>query len=205
VVTYTAVGGVSTVGHGLGVAPSMMIFKDRDSGSANWPVYHTSLGNTSACLLNTTAASSATANWWNNTSPTSSVFTIGSNENTSPDKYVAYCFAEVAGYSKFGSYTGNGSTDGPFVFTGMRPAYVMIKRSSAVADWYVLDVVRNTYNAANLNLYPNLANSEGTFSALDILSNGFKIRNIDNDFNASGGTYIYACFASAPFKYSLAR
>ena len=206
VVTYTGTGANATVGHGLGVAPSMLIIKRRDSTS-NWLVYQISLGNTKGLVLNATQAESTDSTYWNNTSPTSSVFSLGSGgaANASAGTMVAYCFAPVAGYSAFGSYTGNGSADGPFVFTGMRPAYVMIKRTDSTASWYVLDVARNTYNAANLNLYPNLSDSEATFSALDILSNGFKIRNSDVDFNASGGTYIYACFASNPFKYSLAR
>ena len=205
IVTYTAVGGVSTVGHGLGVVPSMMIFKDRD-GTANWPVYHISLGNTSACLLDTTAASSATANWWNNTSPTSSVVTIGSNENTSTRKYVAYCFAPVAGYSAFGSYTGNGSADGPFVFTGFRPAYLLVKRTDAVNYWFVFDSARDTSNAVDLLLDPNDSRAEISGALFfDFLSNGFKSRATDGGQNASGGTYIYMAFASNPFKYSLAQ
>jgi hypothetical protein len=204
VVTYTAVGGVSTVGHGLGVVPSMMIFKDRD-GTANWPVYHISLGNTSACLLDTTAASSATANWWNNTSPTSSVVTIGSNENTSTRKYVAYCFAPVAGYSAFGSYTGNGSADGPFCFTGFRPAFVLTKRTDSGGDWQLMDSSRDTYNVANKALFPNTTDAETTGYSKDFLSNGFKIRDSGASLNASGGTYIFMAFASAPLKFSLAR
>jgi hypothetical protein len=208
VVTYTAVGGVSTVGHGLGVVPSMMIFKDRD-GTANWPVYHISLGNTSACLLDTTAASSATANWWNNTSPTSSVVTIGSNENTSTRKYFAYCFAPIAGYSAFGSYTGNGSADGPFVFTGMRPAYILIKRSSSSGTyWNIYDTTRSSFNLTDDVLYANLSDAEAANESslgLDILSNGFKIRTTGSSINASSETYIYMAFASNPFKYSLAR
>jgi hypothetical protein len=209
VVTYTGVGGVSTVGHGLGVVPSMMIFKNRD-GVANWPVYHISLGNTSACLLDTTAASSATANWWNNTSPTSSVVTIGSNENTSTNKYVAYCFAEISGYSKAFSYTGNGSADGPFVYCGFRPAFVMIKKSSSTSNWVIQDMTRTPYNVAEEALFPNLSSAtnagfSGNNWSWDLLSNGFKIRNTGDDSNISGATYIGFAFASSPFKFSLAR
>ena len=205
VVTYTAVGGVSTVGHGLGVVPSMMIFKDRD-GTANWPVYHISLGNTSACLLDSTAASSATANWWNNTSPTSSVVTIGSNENTSTRKYVAYCFAPVAGFSAFGSYTGNGSADGPFVYTGFRPAYVLAKKSSGIEIWFVLDSKRGTYNVNKPRLNANNSDAESSaYDIMDFTSNGFKFRNSDTSWNGNGDTYIFAAFAESPFKYSLAR
>jgi hypothetical protein len=201
VVTYTGNGTFGSVGHGLGVAPSMVIIKTRNN-VYDWLVYHKSLGFLKTLFLNLTSAA-VTATEINNSSSTT--MTVQSEACTASNNYVAYCFAEIEGYSKFGSYTGNGSADGPFVFTGMRPAYVMIKRTDATASWYVLDMARNTYNAANLNLYPNLSNAEATFSALDILSNGFKIRNSDNDFNASGGTYIYACFASNPFKYSLAR
>ena len=215
IVTYTGVGGVSTVGHGLGVAPSMMIFKDRDV-NANWPVYHKSLGNTVACLLNDTAASTATANWWNNTNPTSSVVTIGSNENTNLSKYVAYCFTEIAGYSSFGKYTGNGSADGPFVYTGMRPAFILVKASSGTsagsANWLILDSTRDSYNVAYNKLASNLANAENTGTIgdstqnnYDLLSNGFKARTTNGSSNENGTTYIYMAFASNPFKYSLAR
>ena len=121
--------------------------------------------------------------------------------------YVAYCFAEVEGYSKFGSYTGNGSADGPFVYTGFRPAFVLFKRSDSTGNWYIFDVQRNTYNLTNLTLFPNLSGAESTETnnILDILSNGFKHRGIGGFSNASGGTYIYMAFASNPFKNSLAR
>lgn len=207
IVTYTGNGtNPSTVGHGLGVAPKMMIFKDR-SGVANWPVYHASLGNTSALLLDTTGASTATVNWWNNTSPTSSVFTIGSNENPSGRNHVAYCFAEVAGFSKFGSYTGNGSADGPFVYCGFRPRWVMIKRTdSAGFDWNIIDTSRNTYNVTTSRLWADLSNAEdSTDNVCDITSNGFKLRSTNTNTNASGGTYIFMAFAENPFKYSNAR
>jgi hypothetical protein len=156
-------------------------------------------------LLDTTAASSATANWWNNTSPTSSVVTIGSNENTSTRKYVAYCFAPVAGYSAFGSYTGNGSADGPFCFTGFRPAFVLTKRTDSGGDWQLMDSSRDTYNVANKALFPNTTDAETTGYSKDFLSNGFKIRDSGASLNASGGTYIFMAFASAPLKFSLAR
>jgi hypothetical protein len=208
VVTYTGAGGVSTIGHGLGVAPSMMIFKDRDGAANNWPVYHKSLGNTSALLLDTTGASTATTNWWSNTSPTSSVATIGSNETNTGNKYVVYCFAEVAGYSAFGSYTGNASTDGPFVYCGFRPRFVMFKRTDSTGDWQMYDSSRDTYNVTSNTLYANGAfaeDSNTTNRALDLLSNGFKLRSSAAFLNASGGTYIYMAFAENPFKLSLAR
>jgi hypothetical protein len=208
VVTYSgnATAG-STVGHGLGVTPAMYIVKRRSS-VGDWPVYHVSLGATGSVRLNLTDAFATTAAWWNNTAPTSSVFTIGNANDTngSGGTFVAYCFAEVAGYSKFGSYTGNGSADGPFVFTGMRPAYVMVKRTDTTDQWTVYDSARNTSNLTTRILYPNLANAEdvGT-DGIDMLSNGIKMRNTYSNLNASGGTYIYMAFASNPFKYSLAR
>jgi hypothetical protein len=207
VVTYTGTGVAATVGHGLGVKPSMIILKNR-SGVYDWPTWSQYLPNptTQHFWLNATNAAQISSSF-NSTQPTSSVFSIGTTgeANGNTNNFVAYCFAPIAGYSAFGSYTGNGSADGPFVFTGMRPAFVMIKRTDSTANWHILDVSRNTYNVANLLLYPNLSSAEATFSTLDILSNGFKIRNSDVDFNASSGTYIYMCFASNPFKYSLAR
>jgi hypothetical protein len=118
---------------------------------------------------------------------------------------IAYCFAEVPGFSRFGSYTGNGSTDGPFIFTGFRPAYVMIKASGATGGWMLWDDVRNTFNVEDKLLYADLSNAESTYTGLDFLSNGFKIRNTSNDFNNSGITFVFAAFAESPFKYSLAR
>jgi hypothetical protein len=120
---------------------------------------------------------------------------------------VAYCFAPVAGYSSFGSYTGNGSTDGPFVYTGFRPRWVMVKRTDSTGNWTIKDTSRPGYNVTNLNLFPNLANAETTEYTVDLLSNGFKVREtaFPNDWNASGGTYIYAAFAESPFQYARAR
>ena len=208
VVTYTGTGVTgATVGHGLGVAPSMIIVKSR-SVAASWPVYHSSLGATKWLLLNSTNAATTNNQEWNNTAPTSTVFTIGNSSANSNQvaTYVAYCFAEVAGYSKFGSWTGNGSSDGVFVYTGFRPAYVLIKgTNSSGYIWTVYDSKRNTYNAANLYLEPDASIAETTFTTLDFLSNGIKIRNSDSNFNASGSTYIFAAFAESPFKYSLAR
>jgi hypothetical protein len=135
------------------------------------------------------------------------VFSIGTDAtvNASGGTYVAYAFAEVPGYSKFGSYNGTGSSDGPFVFTNMRPAYVMIKRTDTSGNWIVWDTTRNTFNVMGEELYPNLSNAGSTATDLDVLSNGFKLRNTTADFNASGGTYIFMALASTPFKYSLGR
>jgi hypothetical protein len=211
VVTYTGTGANATVGHGLGVAPSMVIIKDRVQGSAayHWFVYLSSLGAGQRLLLNTTGAASADTNYFNNTSPTSSVFSLGNatpQVNASGDTYVAYCWSAVAGYSAFGSYTGNGSADGPFVYTGFRPRWIMIK-STGGADWYMWDSSRNAYNQVADMLRPNLSAAELNSSTyvFDFVSNGFKVRGAGGEINTSGGTYIYAAFAENPFKYALAR
>jgi hypothetical protein len=209
VVTYTgnATSG-ATVGHGLGVAPSMIILKIR-STTGDWPVYHVSTGNTKAMYLDLTLGQGGDfTGAWNNTTPTSTVFTLGNSTetNASAGTFVAYCFAPVAGYSAFGSYTGNGSADGPFVYTGMRPAYILFKCSSASGEnWIIFDTTRSPYNVAQALLYPNLSNAEDNSRSIDILSNGFKVRDTSTGVNASGATYIYIAFAQNPFKYSLAR
>lgn len=212
VVTWTGDGNLgSTVGHGLGVAPKMVIVKNRNNSGAGWYVYHVSVGNTSALFLNQTSASVATSSYWNNTTPTSSVFTIGDSGGVNQSTYplVAYCFAEVAGYSKFGSYTGNGSTDGTFVHLGFRPKFVMIKSTQTVdyGHWVIKDTSRNSYNAATSNLYANFSYGEDNEPTeyIDILSNGFKIRGTVDGINGSGITYIYMAFAENPTKFALAR
>jgi hypothetical protein len=209
VATYTGSGVAGTIGHGLGVAPTMIIVKSRSATGA-WPVYHTSLGNGSNLLLNTTDASASSSTIWNATSPTSSVFSVGINttSNTITVTYVAYCFAQIAGFSAFGSYTGNGSTDGPFVYTGFRPRWVMLKVSSTAGyDWLVYDSSRDTYNVTQNNLRADTTDAEGTQSAnyLDFLSNGFKIRGSSAGSINPSQTVIYAAFAESPFQNSLAR
>jgi hypothetical protein len=205
--------GSQTVGHGLGVAPRMIIIKNRTTPAdfPGWYVYHASIGNGKYLTLNTTGAEVTTSTIWNNTSPTSSVFTLGSgwtSSNQGPTQ-VAYCFAEVPGYSRFGSYIGNGSTDGVFVFCGFKPAYVMIKCSSSSlppgnADWRIYDSARNTSNVEDKILYANLSLAEDTIVSVDFLSNGFKLRQV-NFSNVNAETYIFAAFASAPQKFALAR
>ena len=145
---------------------------------------------------------------WNNTAPTSTVFSIGTDTdvNANGSTYVAYCWAPVAGYSAFGSYTGNGSsTDGPFVYLGFRPAVVIVKMSSSTGNWTILDSKREGYNVDNDPLYPNLSNAEGTTDLIDITSNGFKVRTTDATFNTNTGTYVYAAWAENPFQYARAR
>ena len=215
VVTYTGNGTAgATIGHGLGVNPSFVIVKSRSgSGSSYyWTCYHGSLGATKALELNSTTAAFISPGAWNNTEPTSSVFSVASNavNNGSGSTYVAYCFAPVSGYSSFGSYTGNGSADGPFVYTGFRPRWLLVKASSAgesYPSWRLFDTARDTYNVAGLELYPNLSSGEGdarSSTPVDILSNGFKLR-ANATWNTSGVTYVYMTFAENPFKYARAR
>jgi len=205
VVTLTAQSsGTGTFGHGLGVAPSMVITKLRASTNA-WATWHISIPNTQYLELNTTNAAQTAASYWNSTSPTSTVVSLGSAW-AGAGTMVSYCFAPVAGYSAFGSYTGNGSTDGPFVYLGFRPRYFLIKRSDSAYDWYIHDTARDTYNTMNKELYPNTSDAEVSSSRIfDALSNGFKVRDSNAGINASGGTYIYMAFAENPFKYANAR
>jgi hypothetical protein len=210
VVTYTGTGANATVGHGLGVAPSMIIVKSRNGTNLGWPVYHSNQNATPQSgnlYLHSTNAFAADSTMWNSTAPTSSVFSIGTSVqvNVSTQTQVAYCFSEVPGYSKFGSYTGNGSTDGPFVYLGFRPAFILTKRSDSTSSWYLRDTSRSPYNAATEQVYPDLSNAEANETGMDILSNGFKQRGTSSGFNASGGTYIYMAFAENPFKNALAR
>jgi hypothetical protein len=207
IVTYTGTGANATVGHGLGVAPSMVIVKKR-SASENWVVYHTSIGATKYLVLNLTNAEATSATRWNDTAPTSTVFSIGTsgNVNDNTGTYVAYCFAPVAGYSAFGSYTGNGSTDGPFVYLGFRARWILIKSTGASEEhWMLYDTARNTYNVSNTFLMPSASNAELTTRTIDINSNGFKVRDSDTKLNTNAEKYIYAAFAETPFRYSLAR
>jgi hypothetical protein len=209
VVTYT--GSVSypqTIGHGLGAVPQFIIVKDR-SRITNWAVYHASVGNTKALYLNATDAAYADEGFWDNTSPTSTVFTgdngVGYTTNGAVDNYVAYCWTPIAGYSAFGSYTGNGSADGPFVFTNFRPRFVLIRSTSNLREWFIVDTARNSFNVANSPIRANASAAEGSDTITDIVSNGFKLRSSDTAFNGSGETYIYAAFAEAPFKFASAR
>jgi len=214
IVTYTGNGSARTISHNLGVVPNMIIVKARTTASTDqgWPVYHsanTAAPETDYLLLNSTAATADLDTVWNDTAPTSSVFSVGTNAlvNANNDTYVAYLFANVAGYSAFGSYTGNGSTDGPMIFTGFRPRYVMVRRTDSTSDWRIWDTARDPYNVSNNPLWANLSNAESADAAHnnDILSNGFKLRASTASLNASGGTFIYMAFAENPFAYSLAR
>ena len=207
VVTYVGTGAAATVGHGLGAVPSMIIVKGRSTAGDPWAVYHSSLANTQYLYLNTTAAVATGVNLWNSTTPTSSVFSIGSAQDTnrSAGTLVAYVFAAVAGYSAFGSYTGNGSTDGPFVFLGFMPRFLMVKRTDGVSNWNMADSMRPAYNPEDKILLANSNSVELSSYPVDFTSNGFKVRNTEGGYNTNGGTYIYMAFAENPFKYSLAR
>jgi hypothetical protein len=209
IVTYTGTGANATVGHGLGVAPQFIIIKDRVR-STYWMTYHVSVGATKTIFLNDTGAGSTDPSYFNNTVPSSSVFSIGNStySNFSGETYVAYCWTPIAGYSAFGSYTGNGSTDGTFVYTGFRPRWIMLKASTAVSggDWVLIDTAVNTYNVSNKWLFPNASTAESNYvNVADILSNGFKIRATWDTINTSGATFIYMAFAENPLKYALAR
>jgi hypothetical protein len=216
VVTYTGTGANATVGHGLGVAPSMVIVKNR-GGVYAWPVYHKFMATSSPATwymsLNQTSAASNGANIWVN-DPTTTVFTVSGSiaeVNASTNTYVAYCWAPVAGYSAFGSYTGNGSADGPFIYTGFRPRWLMIKNitNATYGDWQIYDASRSTYNLTALQLQPNSSSAEydgsGSGIGFDLVSNGVKVRTSNASRNNNGETYIYAAYAENPLKYANAR
>jgi hypothetical protein len=200
-VSYTGTGSNATIGHGLGVAPKMIIIKNLGA-TQGWCVYHESIGATKFLSLNSTDAQVTASDRFNDTSPTSSVFSVGTHADTngSSATYVAYCFAEKKGYSKFGSYTGNASADGTFVYTGFKPAFFMVKRTDTTNDWQMHDSTRDTFNGVTQRLRANLSDAEATTGAFyDFTSTGVKVRNTDFSMNASGGTYIYMAFAESPF------
>jgi len=200
IATWTGTGSTATIGHGLNAVPKMIITKAR-SNAYDWYIYHASIGNTKAIYLNlTNAESGASANFWNNTTPTSSVWTAGGNVFNNNYTFVTYAFAEKKGYSKFGSYTGNGNADGTFVYTGFKPAWVMVKSTTSTDHWRMQDNKRGSPGTAPL--YPHLSSAEPSANfTFDLLSNGFKWRNTDGDANASN-TYIYMAFAESPFTNS---
>jgi len=214
IVTYTGTGANATIGHGLGAVPSVIITKNLTQAGNYFAVYTSMVGNTKTLWLSSNDAAVTSSQYWNNTTPTSSVFSVGSAGpmNGSTHSMLAYCFAPIAGYSAFGSYTGNGSTDGPFVHTGFRPAYVMIKRSDSTdgGEWKIHDATRTPFNWTCNVLFAQASDAENTAEAqatygVDMLSNGFKIRASHSSHNTSTAVYIYMAFASNPFKYSLAR
>ena len=213
IVSYTGnSGNGATVGHGLTQAPEMIITKRRETAGGAWGVYSKPVGNNFRLRLNDTTAKESTFDYWFDTDPTSSVFYLGNHAdaNYANEDTIAYCFHSVDGFSKVGSYTGNGSTDGTFVYTGFRPAYVMTKRSDSSEHWVIQDTERSIYNPIDDRLLPNSSGAEAVdwesgSADVDFLSNGFKMRTSYTPHNASGGTYIYIAFAEHPFKYTNAR
>lgn len=207
IVSYSGTGGAGTIKHGLSTAPSMIIVKVRTGRTSDWLVYHKGIASdaqTDCIKLNESGASFDEATIWNDTAPTSSVFSVGTEDTVSGsgNTFIAYCFAEKKGYSKFGSYVGNGSTDGTYVHLGFSPAFVIIKRTNTTANWIMLDNKRNPFNVVNKVITPNRSNAEFDTTTFDALSNGFKAKESDVGNNASGSTYIYMAFAEHPFVTS---
>ena len=196
IVKFTGTGANATVGHGLGVIPKMMFVRNLTSGGQAWRVHNSSLASANVLYLNQNSASSSDATSFNSTAPTSSLFSVGSNTatNGSTNDMIAYCFAEVAGYSKFGSYTGNGVVDGTFIYTGFKPSFIITKRVTGLENWMMFDNKRLGYNVDNNFLFPNLNNAEVDSDQIDILSNGFKMRTTNDAINNSGGECIYMAF-----------
>ena len=199
IVTYTGSGSTTTAGHGLGVAPVISIRKARNA-TLDWFVHHTLVdGSMDFLKLNTTDSNSNSSL----SAFTSTVFPVDDNTN----QYIIYCFSEVAGYSKFGSYTGNGLTDGPFVYTGFRPAWIMIKISGYTGNWIIFDNKRDPFNYCDTRLFANLSNADtGSYNVISMLSNGFKFENqYDGSWNRNNTQFIYLAFAESPFKNARAR
>ena len=206
VVSYAGTGSAATVGHGLGVAPRLIIIKNRSS-TESWRVYHGGLGATKEIYFDLTSAAGTSSSSFNDTEPTSSVFSVGTGNGTnkSGDNLIAYCFAEKQGFSKFATYEGNGSSDGTFIYTGFRPAFLITKRADTGGDnWHILDNKRDIDNPTEQVLQTNEPTAEATTttSKIDFLSNGFKCRGTGSSINTSGLTYIYIAFAESPFVNS---
>jgi hypothetical protein len=209
VVSFTGTGSVATVGHGLGVAPAFMIFKNRSASGTNWFIYHQSLGATKYLLLDSTVGQDTSSTVFNNTNPTSSIFTVGTwvGTNGSGNSMISYCFSPVSGYSAALSWTGNGSNDGTMIHCGFSPRFWIWKRTDSSGDWWMIDTARsNTGNPVDEWLAANRSDAEypndGDF---DFLSNGIKIRTTSTSVNASGGSYIGFAWASNPFQYARAQ
>jgi len=208
IINLTGTGNVQTIAHGLSKAPELIIEKSRDKAD-NWVTFVAPIGNDGGLVLEGANAKIDASSYWNNTSPTSTVWTMGDQNavNNSGQETIAYLFHSVDGYSKIGSYIGNGNANGPFVYTGFRPAWVMIKRTDSASSWSIHDTARDTFNVTQKNLYANLTAAEESQATwqYDILSNGIKLIGTSGEINASGGTYIYLAFAEQSFKYANAR
>jgi len=206
IVTWSGANAVATMAHGLGAVPHVIILKSR-TATENWGVYHhknTSAPETDYLKLNTTDATTDSTSVTNDTAPTSTLFTVGDSgiANEVGNTYVGYLFSEIQGYSKFGSYTGNGNADGPFVYLGFKPKYFLLKNTAATQNWYVFDTARDTYNPSNSAMQASSNAAQETGYAMDFLSNGFKIRHNDGAWNGSGNAFIYMAFAEHPFVSS---
>ena len=203
IVSWTGTGSAGTIKHGLNSTPKMIIVKNRGAGEL-WLVYHKSLGATKFLRLAGSEAVQTLTSTFNDTEPTSSVFTVGSNEASNRNGYnmIAYCFAEKQGFSKFGSYTGSANADGPYIHLGFKPAFLVIKQSSSERNWIMMDNKRSPFNIVTKYMKGNSDSAEETYNYVDFLSTGFKCRDSDTGANASGGTYIYYAFAENPFVTS---
>ena len=202
---YTGNGSAgATVGHGLGAVPGLILIKNLSSASTDWGVYHKSLGGTKALFLDLTAQADTNIKYFNNTDPTNQVFSLGTynDENANGENYIAYCFAEKTGYSSFGSYVGNGASDGSFIYLGFKPAFFMCKRTDSANNWTMYDNKRNNaFNEVTHTLIANAADTEATSTSdddCDFLSNGVKMRCSNNGSNGSNANYVYMAFAEAP-------
>ena len=208
VVSYTGTGSSGTIKHGLSTAPSMVIIKNRSHNNKSWIIAQKSIGYANGIFLNLSDAKASETSAFNSTAPTSSVFTVGTTSlvNDSGDNYIAYCFADVKGYSKFGKYTGNANVDGPMIYTGFRPSYVLIKNAAASEHWRIYDNKRDTFNHMYHVLFANEASAESTVDnaseEIDFLSNGIKIRSSAQQLNGSGQNLVYMAFAESPFVNS---
>ena len=208
IVTYTGTGNAgATIGHGLGAVPNWIVIKKRAGGSSrDWAVYHsanTSAPETEILYLNNTDATADSAAYWNDTAPTSSIITLGAGNEVNESNthtYVAYCFAEKKGYSKFGKYTGNGNADGAFVYTGFKPAFVIAKQTDSSDNWALWDNKREPFNVNDNILRTDTSAAETSNAAykIDFLSNGFKLRGTDTKINGNGNSYVYMSFAEEP-------
>ena len=211
IVTATGNATAKTISHSLSAVPHWMISKERTGSVNDWTVYHhknTSAPETDSLILNETNATADQNTHWNDTAPTSSVFTVGTGSvvNRNSSTYVYYLWSEKKGFSKFGSYTGNGNNDGTFVYTGFSPAWIMIKRTDGTGPWGMNDIKRdfNDEYGNDSSVYANTSGTESTSGSLnvDFLSNGFKLRSDNNEYNNSGGSYVYMTFADSPFVNS---
>jgi len=203
IVTFTGNQTARTISHSLSAKPEWLWIKNREKVES-WHTQHGALGATKTAESNTTGAFGTGSTIWNDTEPTTSVFSVGNNGNINEtgSGIVVFLWASKQGFSKFGSYSGNGNADGAFVYTGFKPAFVMIKRTNATSNWRIFDNKRLGYNSSNSQSYPNLANAEDTGTNLDFYSNGFKLLSTSGDINNGSGTYIYMAFAEQPFVTS---